>query len=164
MSSTIPTTMRAFVTAGAGKPATVQLVPIPTPGPDDLLIKVAAAAQNPIDPRHAARQPAGHTIGEEYAGTVVAVGANVKGFKKGERVAGFTPGGQFTDRGAFAEYVVADAQIVWRIPQGKSFEEASTMSVGYVSALLSRRSSLTPLSPSAWKLPSRPSSTLSVSD
>jgi NADPH:quinone reductase-like Zn-dependent oxidoreductase len=132
MSSVIPPTMRALVTSGKGKPATVQLVPVPTPGPDDLLIKVGAAAQNPIDTRQAVLQPAGHSLGVDFAGTVVALGARVRGFKKGDRVSGFTPGGQFPDRGAFAEYVVADAELVWHIPHGKSFEEASTMNVGYV--------------------------------
>lgn len=47
--------------------------------------------------------------------------------KVGDRVAGFTQGGTYEDRGAYAEYVKAAAELVWPIPEGVSFEEAATM-------------------------------------
>lgn len=39
--------MKAVVTAGDGKVALKTNVPIPTPGPGQILVKVVAAAQNP---------------------------------------------------------------------------------------------------------------------
>ena len=54
----------------------------------------------------------------------------------GDRVAGFTHGGTYEDRGAYAEYVKAAAELVWKIPSlsdakvgGKTlgWEEAATM-------------------------------------
>ncbi len=69
---------------------TVQVNDVPKPGPDDLLIKIEAAALNPVDWKiieiglFLDKYPA--VLGLDGAGTVVAVGTNVTDFKIGDRV------------------------------------------------------------------------------
>jgi NADPH:quinone reductase-like Zn-dependent oxidoreductase len=128
-----PTTMRALVTTGEGRPAAVKSVPVPQAGVGELLVKVAAVALNPTDWMHAVNQEGGRILGVDFAGIVIAAGVETQNFKPGDRIAGFVHGGQYEDRGSMAEFLVADAKLVWRIPDGKSFEEASTMNCGYVS-------------------------------
>lgn len=129
MSRFIPTTIRALVTAGSGQ-VKVQSVPTPVPAPGEVLIKVAAVAQNPTDWKHAALQPAGIILGVDYAGTVVQVTDGVSNLAVGDRVAGLDHGDYFPDRGTMAEYLKADAALVWKIPDRTSFEDASTMNCG----------------------------------
>jgi NADPH:quinone reductase-like Zn-dependent oxidoreductase len=125
-----PTIMHALVTAGKGCPAVVKSVPVPQVGAGELLVKVFAVALNPTDWAHASVKEAGFILGVDFAGTVVAAGTQAQQYKLGDRVAGFVHGGQYEDRGSMAEYLVADAKLVWRIPDGKSFGEASTMNCG----------------------------------
>ncbi|EIN07976.1 GroES-like protein [Punctularia strigosozonata HHB-11173 SS5] len=134
MSSKIPSTMRAVVSA-EGKSVTVKEVPVPKLGEGEILVKVAAVAQNPTDWKHAEFVPPGRILGVDFAGTIVQVGPGVQGWQIGERVAGFEHGGQWEDRGSFAEYLKAQAGLVWKIPEGTSFEEASTMNCGLWTAI-----------------------------
>ena len=69
----------------------------------------------------------GNIIGFDFAGEVVQVGKAVSTVAIGDRVTGLVPGGLFKDRGAFAEYVPIAEDLVWRIPKGISYEEASTL-------------------------------------
>ena len=70
-------------------------------------------------------------IGVDYSGIVAKVGSKVNSFALGEHVAGFTHGGAYTDRGAYAEYVKTSADLVWKVPVGTlSHEEAATMECG----------------------------------
>lgn len=74
-------------------PLTLGTKPIPKPGPNDLLIKIKSTALNPVDwmiqevPHLVPiidRYPA--VIGFDSAGVVEAIGENVVGFQKGDRV------------------------------------------------------------------------------
>lgn len=48
--------------------------------------------------------------------------------KIGDHVAGFTQGGTYTDRGAFAEYVKATYDLCWKVPEGTlCHEQAAAM-------------------------------------
>jgi NADPH:quinone reductase-like Zn-dependent oxidoreductase len=76
--------------------------------------------------------PAGRILGVDLAGTVAAVADGVTAVKAGERVSAFVHGGQYEDRGSMAEYAVADADLVWAVPEGTSLEEAATMNCGCV--------------------------------
>lgn len=123
--------MRKLFTGGKGNPPVVSNVPVPQPGEGELLIKVAAIAQNPTDWKANDSKPAGLGLGVDYAGIVVSSGPDtVAEFKAGDRVAGATFGNHYEDRGSMAEYLITDASLVWRIPEKKSFEEASTMNCG----------------------------------
>ncbi|KAH7305179.1 chaperonin 10-like protein [Stachybotrys elegans] len=100
-------------------------VPTPQPGPDELLIKVIVAGSNPKDWKHPHFFSQTVNTGDDVAGYVSAVGANVAGFREGDRVAGyhviFAPGG------TFAEYAIVPAATAFLIPPKISFEEAATV-------------------------------------
>ena len=92
MDSTIPATMTAAVLHGLGD-LRVQTMPVPQPGPMEVLVKVHACAICGTDPTVVNKgwtgMPAyGSFIpGHEYSGQIVAVGPNVKDFKVGDRIA-----------------------------------------------------------------------------
>src|ERR1700754_4997152 len=85
---------------------------VPQPGPDELLIKVAAAGVNRPDvaQRSGVYPPppgAGDPPGFEVAGEVVAVGSNAKKHKVGDKVMSLVAGG------GYAQYCIAqDAQAI----------------------------------------------------
>jgi NADPH:quinone reductase-like Zn-dependent oxidoreductase len=97
-----------------GEPRVVDL-PVPTPKPDQLLIRVTVAGMNPYDWKLADGVLAGvmpnvlpFVLGIDAAGVVAAVGASVARFSKGERVFGqffHVPLGE----GTYAEYTVVPA-------------------------------------------------------
>lgn len=67
----------------------------------------------------------------DYAGVVEEVGPGVtKPLKKGDRVCGMAHGGIDAERGAFGDYIIANASIQLNIPDNVSFEEAATLGVG----------------------------------
>ncbi|HXV73121.1 MAG TPA: quinone oxidoreductase, partial [Sphingomonadales bacterium] len=86
----------------------------PVPGPGEVLVRHAAIGLNFIDVYHRiglykAQSPLPFTPGVEAAGAIEALGADVNGFQKGDRVAYFKPG----DPGAYAERrVVSTARLV----------------------------------------------------
>ena len=85
--------MRAIRYHEAGPPEvlTVEDVPRPEPGPDEVLVRVHAAGVNPTDTmsRRGIRTPPFPVVpGYDLAGTVESVGADVDGFSVGE---GYTP-------------------------------------------------------------------------
>ncbi len=88
----IPSKMRAAVLFGPDDLRVVER-PVPTPGPQEVLIKVAACAICGTDLKitnhpFPGQPPFGVFIpGHEYVGTVVAVGSTVTEFKPGDRVA-----------------------------------------------------------------------------
>jgi threonine 3-dehydrogenase len=93
-SETIPTTMRALVKSAPAPGAQLDEVPVPAVGPNDVLIKVRAASICGTDLHIYAWDPWAqgrvHTplvFGHEFAGDVVAVGAEVTTVALGEYVA-----------------------------------------------------------------------------
>jgi len=89
-------------------------------------VKVKAAGLNRAD-LSAARGAGGHgaagaTVGLEWAGEVVATGAEVRDLKPGDRV---MCGGS----GGYAEYAVSDRGRTMRIPDGMDFQEAAVLPV-----------------------------------
>lgn len=69
-------------------------------------------------------------LGQEFAGTVEAVGDGVRDFAPGDRV--FAPTGI---GGAYAEYLCQKTKLLTRIPEGVSFGDAACVSVGGINAL-----------------------------
>jgi NADPH:quinone reductase-like Zn-dependent oxidoreductase len=97
----LPTTMRAVVTTHHGGPEALEerRVPVPRPGPDDVLVEVAAAGCNNTDlwtreGTYGTEEPGGwlgpldfpRIQGGDVAGTVVATGASVASERLGSRV------------------------------------------------------------------------------
>jgi NADPH2:quinone reductase len=100
--------------------------PIPTPQDDEIIIRVAAAgvARADLLQRQGHYPPpkgASDIPGLDVAGTVHAVGANVRGWQGGERVCAILTGG------GYAEYCAAPAVQVLPIPENWTFVEAATL-------------------------------------
>lgn len=87
-SSEIPKTMRAIVYRGAND-LRVETVRVPTIGPNELLVRVAACGVCPTDIKkiqHGTLPPP-RIFGHETSGTIVRTGARVRRFRVGDRVA-----------------------------------------------------------------------------
>ncbi|KAF2733269.1 GroES-like protein [Polyplosphaeria fusca] len=128
--------MRALVLDAEERNATLQDISQPLPGDSQILVQVKAISLNPIDPLYVANPlgRTGRTIGSDFAGIVSSVDQAVLArgkLKVGDRVAGFLQGAcSRNDRpGAFAEYLVVDVDLVWKIPDKISLEEAAGVSL-----------------------------------
>jgi propanol-preferring alcohol dehydrogenase len=136
------TTMTAMLFSGPGKPLRAERVPIPEPGPGEMLLRVCACAVCRTD-LHVVDGDLKHPKlplipGHEIVGRVVALGTGVERFAEGTRVGvpwlGWTcgscnycltsrenlcPYARFTGYqidGGYAEYTVADARYCFAIP------------------------------------------------
>lgn len=130
--------MQAWRVHQFGPPETMiyETVPRPSPGPDEVLIKVYAAGVGPWDGwiragRSALPQPLPLTLGSDLAGEVVAVGPVVSGLAVGDQIFGVT-NSQFL--GAYAEYAVASPGMLARKPNSLSYAEAASVPVVAVTA------------------------------
>jgi NADPH2:quinone reductase len=118
--------MRAIVITESGGADVLGLdeVPDPSPGPEDVLVDVAAAGLNFIDTyQRSGLYPMDHPFipGLEGAGTIVAVGPAVDGFAVGDRV-GWTGA-----LGSYAERHVVPAANAITIPDGIDIEMAAAV-------------------------------------
>ena len=88
MSSVIPKTMRAVVYRGVND-LRLEMVPVPRISSTELLVKVEACGICPTDLKkiHYGTLPPPRIYGHETAGTIVRLGARVRGFRLGDRVA-----------------------------------------------------------------------------
>ena len=103
----------------------VRIVDTPIPkleSPDQVLIRVVVSGSNPKDWKLPDLLPGedGTNQGDDIAGIVEEVGANVYEFKPGDRVAAFHE--MRTRGGSYAEYAVAWAHTTFHIPKETSFE------------------------------------------
>ncbi|HEU5026952.1 MAG TPA: zinc-binding dehydrogenase [Spirillospora sp.] len=134
----IPATMRALRQASLDGPRGLRLVtdaPVPEPGPDEVLIRVAAAGVNFVDISQARGTFAGgpqppYVAGIEAAGEVIAAGEGVTEPAPGAHVIGAAIGG-----GAFAEYMVLPAAGAVPVPEGWADEQALGLVVSWPTAL-----------------------------
>lgn len=82
--------MKAAIYRGAGKPLALETLPDPTPGPDDVVIKVHRCGICGTDLHmtegHSWQFPLGTVPGHEYSGEIIEIGSNVSGFKKGDLI------------------------------------------------------------------------------
>jgi len=131
--------MKAIVHHSYGSPDILKLeeVETPTPGDDDVLVKVHAASVNAADldylkgvPRIGRLgiglfKPKNTVLGLDVAGHVEAVGKNVARFHPGDEVFGDLTEFGF---GAFAEYACANANAFALKPTRLSFEELNRRS------------------------------------
>ncbi|MER3523538.1 MAG: alcohol dehydrogenase [Ignavibacteria bacterium] len=124
----------AFVTKYGG-PEVLEIrdAPIPTPQPDQILVKVRAIGLNFADVMGrfgvypGTPQPP-FILGLEFSGDVVAVGSNVTTFKGGERVMGYSR------HGSHAEYVCVNEKLATELPTNMSYEEGASFLVVYLTA------------------------------
>ncbi len=129
--------MKAVQMTGVGGPEVLSVadVAIPEPGDGQVLIKVAATSVNRADITQ--RQgnyppPKGDSeiLGLEIAGVVEKLGAGVEGCHPGERVMSLVGGG------GYAEYAVAYASHLIRMPDRLSFDQAACVAETYITAHL----------------------------
>lgn len=97
--------------------------PIPEPNDDQVLIRVVVSGSNPKDWKLPdIFTDAATNEGDDIAGVVEKVGANVFEFKPGDRVAAFHE--MRTRGGSYAEYAIAWQHTTFHIPEKTSFEGA----------------------------------------
>lgn len=120
--------MKAIViqTDHSDKPLVWQEVPNPTYSADEVLVDIYAAALNRADlAQRAGNYPpppgASSILGLEIAGRIAAVGANVTGWKVGDRVCALLTGG------GYAEQVNVPASMLMLVPDDWSYEQAAAI-------------------------------------
>ncbi len=123
--------MRAAYIEQTGKPSVIQVgeLPTPTPAEGEVLVKVGAAALNPIDTYirgGAIPMPLQfpYIPGCDMAGTVTAVGPKSQRFKVGDRV-WCSNQSLFGRRGTFAEYAAVGEQWLYLTPASQSDQQAA---------------------------------------
>ncbi|TXM98850.1 NADP-dependent oxidoreductase [Methylobacterium sp. WL64] len=131
--------MKAWCVRRFGGPEVIDLddVPVPEPGPGEVLMRVCAAGVGPWDGwiragRSVLPQPLPLTLGSDLSGEIKALGDGVTQFAIGDAVFGVT-NKRFT--GAYAEYAVAAAgMLAWK-PQHLDHVAAASVPVVGVTAL-----------------------------
>lgn len=111
-------------TPGGIDSLSLDTVDVPTPGKGEALVRIAFAGVNFIDVYKRTGLyplPLPATLGEEGAGTVVAIGPGVTEVRQGDRVAWASV------NGAYAEYAVIQADRVVQIPTGVSERDAAAV-------------------------------------
>ncbi|MCR2792337.1 NAD(P)-dependent alcohol dehydrogenase [Microbacterium sp. zg.Y625] len=131
----VPTTMTAWTQHRYGGPDAVapEQVPVPSPRPDEVLVRIHATALNSADARvmrgdplilrlaFGLRRPRTAVQGRDIAGTVIAAGTAVTTLQVGDAVLGETTGG------GLAPYVVVPAARLVRRPEGLDDLVAATL-------------------------------------
>ncbi len=125
-----PTTMQAIQVHDYGTPDVLRLenIPIPQAKPNEVLVRIKAAAVNPVDwkiragyLREVMPQQMPYIPGSDFCGTVEAVGAAVRDFSIGDDIFGEVP------VGAYAEFVAAPADLIAKKPQSLDYLEAASV-------------------------------------
>lgn len=128
MSEALPATMTAIGFDAPGGPEVLRArtLPVPRPGPGELLIKVAHAGVNRPDVIqrqgfYPAPKGASPIPGLEIAGTVAAIGLGAQPELLDQEVCALVTGG------GYSEYCLADARHCLPVPEGLSLAEAAAL-------------------------------------
>jgi len=134
--------MKAAYIKQVGPPENIIYGDLPTPEPRGAaaLVKVRAVDVNPVDTYIRAGNvvmpiPIPFIVGCDLAGTVEAVGPDVRRFKPGDRV-WCSNQGLLGRQGTFAEYAAVDEQWLHPLPEGVSDEHAAAVSLVGITAHL----------------------------
>ncbi|MFE3326459.1 NADP-dependent oxidoreductase [Streptomyces sp. NPDC059176] len=134
--------MKAISYRRYGGPEVLEYGELPEPkvGPDAVLVKVRAAAVNPVDWKCREGYLDGLIDavfpvipGWDVSGVVVQPGVSVPEFAVGDEVMGYVRE-DFLARGTFAEYVAAPVRTLARKPRNLSFEEAAGLPLAGLTA------------------------------
>ena len=115
-------------------------LPKPKPFDDQVLVKVAAVAVNPVDTYIRAGTikmdlPMPYIVGCDLAGVVSEVGENVTKFNKGDRVWGSNQG-LLGRQGTFAQFAAVDECWLYPTPEGVSDQDAAAVALVGITAHL----------------------------
>ena len=139
--------MRAALNECYGSPDVIRVAQVekPSPGENEVLVKVEAAGVNPLDWHYLRGSPylmrlssgigapSDARMGVDFAGVVEAVGANVTRYTVGDTVFG-------AGSGAFADYlVVREDRAMAQMPANTTFAEAAAVPIAGISALQALR-------------------------
>jgi NADPH:quinone reductase len=122
----------AFDKGGGPEVLSIHQLPVPMPSSGEVLIAVHGSGVAVWEagfrqhPNERTRFPA--VLGGDGAGTVIAIGRDVRAFKVGDNVYG-------TGNGFYAEYAKARADRIARVPKGVSLTEASVLAISGLSAM-----------------------------
>lgn len=118
-----------IVSSPQGGRLEVQEIPVPTPGPGQVLVRVMASGLNrgEINMVRNAKSGEAQTAGVEFVGIVAATGQGVNFIREGDHVAAHGPGGQ-------AEYACAEARAVMRLPRNLPWFEAAAFPNVFITA------------------------------
>ena len=137
--------MRALILDKVDSPPELKDIDPPAPGPDEVLVDVAACGLNFADllmvrGQYQERPPLPFTMGMELAGTIRSVGKDVTHLRAGMRVAAFT------GQGGLAEQAVCPAARCVQIPDTMPFAQAAGFLVAYGTShlALAHRAALQP--------------------
>jgi putative PIG3 family NAD(P)H quinone oxidoreductase len=129
--------MKAVVMDGFGSPDVIHLGAVDRPAPNDAQVLIQVAATSVNRPDIVQREgnyppPLGESevLGLEIAGTVVEIGKSVTGWHLGDRVMALVGGG------GYAQFAIAYAAHLIRIPESMSFQEAACICETYITAYL----------------------------
>ena len=127
--------MKAAVVTKFGPPSVLQIrdVPDPEPAEHQVLVKVKCIGLNFAEILgrlgiYPSIPDPPFVPGIEFSGVVERTGARVRGFKRGDRVAGFSK------QGSYAEFVCVDRNHIVRMPPKMSFDHGAALTVAYLSA------------------------------
>jgi NADPH2:quinone reductase len=128
--------MKAILVHGFGGPEVFRLeeVPKPQPGPGQVLVRMQAIGVNPVETyiragTYAYKPALPYTPGNDGAGVIEQVGADVKEFKAGDRV--YTAG---SISGTYAEFALCKTEQVHQLPANVSFAQGSAIGTPYATA------------------------------
>lgn len=130
--------MKAIQVQNPGKNSslTIEEVPTPMPGPNELLVKIQATALNRADllqrtGNYPPPEGASDILGLEMAGTVEKTGPEVEQWEAGDRVFGLLIGG------GYAQYCTLHEDMAMAIPDNLSFTEAAATPETFLTAFQS---------------------------
>lgn len=118
---------------GSVESADVRDVPIPEPGPGEVLVRVGAAGVNfpdvlVIEGNYQVRPPLPFSPGKELSGEVERIGEGVTSVQPGDRVAALV------EYGAFAGYAIVSAGHCFQIPGDMPYTDAAALGLSYQTA------------------------------
>lgn len=137
MSTSLPKSMQAVLLGENGGPLTVRQIPVPQPGPGEVLVRMAASPVNPSDlafikGSYGSQKPFPVVPGFEGSGIVVAAGSGLlPRLWLGKRVACAVS----ATGGTWAEYLVTRATLCVPLQNNLSLEQGAMMLVNPLTAL-----------------------------
>ena len=133
--------MKAIRVKEYGGPAVMLLEDVPDPhaGPGDAVVRVRAAGVNPVDAyihtgTYPRKPPLPYTPGQDGAGEVVSIGADVKDFNVGDRVYICGVGTTAAGVGTYAELALCSPSQLHHLPERVSFAQGAALGVPYCTA------------------------------
>ncbi|KAF6763269.1 chaperonin 10-like protein [Ephemerocybe angulata] len=136
-----PTTQKALILEKKfGNFAVTSSFPVPKPKKDEVLVKIYAAALNPVDWKVQKTETYGSLVdiypsvlGQDVAGEVVELGEGVSNLAIGDRVF-FEGVSNQNEHNGYQEYTTADILTLAKIPSKVSYEEAASVPKGFTTA------------------------------